>query len=343
MPVIDVRSRFHAWFEGRPLDRLPIVEWATWWDVTIERWIAEGLSMSERYAVTRHFGHDLWMQIWTCPVHEQCPWKPPRHGAGILAAAPSYDALEPYIGAWPIDRAAYASAFARQAAGEAVVWATLPGFFWGPREILGIERHLISFHDEPELLHRINDRLALWMQRYLDELDGLGRIDFVTFAEDLSYNHGPMLSQRSFNAVILPYYQRVVPELKRRGIRVLVDSDGDVTSCVSWFAEAGIEGLLPLERQAGVDIDRLQRENPGMRFIGHFDKMTMTRGEAAMRAEFQRLLPAMRRGGFLPSVDHQTPPGVSLADYSVYNRLLHEYAAAAVNPPAETATQPPSY
>ena len=31
-----------------------------------------------------------------------------------------------------------------------------------------------------------------------------------------------------------------------------------------------------------------------------------------MREEFERLLPVMRQGGFLPSVDHQTPPGVSL-------------------------------
>jgi hypothetical protein len=53
--------------------------------------------------------------------------------------------------------------------------------------------------------------------------------------------------------------------------------------------------------------------------------MTMNRGEPAMRAEFERLLPLMKRGGFVPSVDHQTPPGVSLEEYRVYLRLLQEY------------------
>ena len=62
-----------------------------------------------------------------------------------------------------------------------------------------------------------------------------------------------------------------------------------------------------------------------MLFIGHFDKMTMTKGEAAMRAEFERLLPIMKSGGFIPSVDHQTHPGVSLEQYRVYLRLLEEY------------------
>ena len=61
--------------------------------------------------------------------------------------------------------------------------------------------------------------------------------------------------------------------------------------------------------------------------VGHFDKMTMNRGEAAMRTEFERLVPLMKTGGFIPSVDHQTPPGVSLEEYRVYLRLLNEYAS----------------
>jgi len=49
-------------------------------------------------------------------------------------------------------------------------------------------------------------------------------------------------------------------------------------------------------------------------------------GEAAVRGEFERLRPLTRTGGFIPSVDHQTPPGVSMEQYRVYLRLLAEYA-----------------
>ena len=85
--------------------------------------------------------------------------------------------------------------------------------------------------------------------------------------------------------------------------------------------------MLPLERQAGVDAAAMRRQFPRFLMIGHYDKMVMPHGEAAMRAEFERLLPAMRSGGFIPSVDHQTPPGVSLDQYRIYLRLLEEYAA----------------
>jgi hypothetical protein len=63
--------------------------------------------------------------------------------------------------------------------------------------------------------------------------------------------------------------------------------------------------------------------------VGHFDKMVMNKGEAAMRAEFERLLPLMQSGGFIPSVDHQTPPHITMDEYRVFRRLLDEYTALA--------------
>lgn len=90
---------------------------------------------------------------------------------------------------------------------------------------------------------------------------------------------------------------------------------------------AGIEGVLPLERQAGVDVNRIRRNDPDWIMIGGYDKTIMHLGEEAMRREFDRLLPAMQSGRYIPSVDHQTPPDVSLSQYRTYVSLLREYAA----------------
>ena len=116
-----------------------------------------------------------------------------------------------------------------------------------------------------------------------------------------------------------------MPRLQERNIPLIVDTDGDVTLMAPWLQDAGMAGVLPLERQAGVDGTKLRQQFPHLRMIGHFDKMTMNRGEAAMRAEFERLAPLMKTGGFIPSVDHQTPPGVSLEQYRCYLRLLDEF------------------
>lgn len=210
-----------------------------------------------------------------------------------------------------------------------MLWFTVEGFFWFPRTLLGIEPHLYAFYDQPELLHRIDGDLADWILGIIRDLGEICAPDFMTFAEDLSYNNGPMLSEDMFDRFLRPYYDRVIPALRKLGVLTIIDSDGDVTLPASWFEAAGLDGILPLERQAGVDIARLRREHPRMRFIGHFDKMTMNRGEAAMRVEFERLLPPMVLGGFLPSVNHQTPPGVSLENYRIYLDLYREYAEEA--------------
>jgi uroporphyrinogen-III decarboxylase len=134
-----------------------------------------------------------------------------------------------------------------------------------------------------------------------------------------------MISKRTFDEFVAPYYRQVLPRLQEHNIPLFMDTDGDVTLLVPWLEELGVKGVLPLERQAGVDGLRLRQQFPRLLMVGHFNKMTMNQGEAAMRSEFERLVPLMRTGGFIPSVDHQTPPGVSLEQYRVYLRLLEEY------------------
>ncbi len=125
---------------------------------------------------------------------------------------------------------------------------------------------------------------------------------------------------------MLPYYREVIPLLKEHGVKVLIDTDGNVEPLIPWFQEAGIEGVLPLERQAGVDVNRIRRQYPEWIMIGGYDKTIMHLGEEAMRQEFERLLPAIRSERYVPSVDHQTPPDVSMEQYRVYVKLLKEYA-----------------
>lgn len=330
---MTARERFHAVMRFEKFDRLPLVEWAAWWNKTIERWQGEGLpeGLTDRYALYEYFGLDMWLQDWWRPLHWEAP-QPAAHGAGIITDEAGYEALKPYLyqilDAWPIDPEKWRRWGEEQKRG-AVLWFTVDGFFWFARSLLGIERHLYAFYDQAELLHRINSDLAEWMVRMIERVCEICTPDFMTFAEDMSYNHGPMLSEGLFDEFMLPYYQRVVPELKRRGIWAIIDSDGDITAAAPWFEKAGLDGILPLERQSGVDINVLREKHPQMRFIGHYDKMVMNKGRAAMREEFERLLPAARGGGFIISCDHQTPPGVSLAEYKEYVELFREYAEKA--------------
>jgi len=328
-----VRSRFHRVMTGQlPADRLPIIEWAPWWNLTVERWQDEGLPAGLDTAdVKRYFGLDMDVQFWFRSIGEGAVQKDTRHGGCWIENMADYEAMMPHLypDPAPADSTRWRELAARQAAGEIVVWITLDGFFWWPRVMLGIEPHLFAFYDQPELMHRLNaDQLAHQL-RLIDTFCQYCTPDFMTFAEDMSYNHGPMISKELFDEFMAPYYRRVIPELRGRGIHTFIDSDGGIEPLIPWFEGVGLEGILPLERMAGVDVNRIRANHPRWKMIGGYDKTVMHLGEAAIRAEFERLLPAMRSGYFIPSVDHQTPPGVSMEDYYLYLRLLREYAEKA--------------
>ena len=54
-----------------------------------------------------------------------------------------------------------------------------------------------------------------------------------------------------------------------------------------------------------------------------------------MRREFERILPSMKRGKAIVSVDHQTPPDVPMSYYRDYVELLYEYCAKATHDDVE--------
>ena len=329
-----VRSRIRKNLTGEtPTDRLPMVEWATWWNLTIERWQTEGLPTDlDKAGIKRYFGLDVEHQQW---IPSMLPGAEPlRKERRWIDDEADYETLLPFLYPDPpvYDRDMWRGYAAEQAAGSAAVWITLEGFFWWPRVLLGIEPHLYSFYDKPELMLRINEDLAGYLLRCVEDFCSNACVpDFMTFAEDMSYNHGPMISKDLFDEFMAPFYRRVVPRIKERGIVPLVDSDGDIEPLIPWLEDVGIEGIAPLERMAGVDVNRIRRNHPDWRMVGGFDKTVMHLGEHAMRWEFERLMPAMRSGRFIPSVDHQTPPAVSIEDYRLYVRLLREYATKAVS------------
>ncbi|MDR1465656.1 MAG: hypothetical protein LBJ11_10225 [Oscillospiraceae bacterium] len=313
------REIYHAAMHGtnrQAAPRLPRIEWAPWWDKTITRWETEGLPRMGGEETCRAFGLD---SMRTCAFE-------PR--AEQIGGEADYDRVRDSLFSEDILDAAVREAerlAPGHERGEFTVRFVVNGFFWYPRRLFGIEPHLLAFYDHPELMHRINRDLLAFTLRGLGRVFAVLRPDLLSLMEDMSYNHGPMLSRASFNEFLRPYYLALADCLRTHAIPFFVDTDGLVDQLVPWLLESGAQGLLPLERQSGVDVAALRTQYPDLLMLGGFDKRVLHRGEAAVRAEFERLRELMRGSGFVASVDHQTPPDVSLEDYRTYLRVFYEY------------------
>lgn len=203
--------------------------------------------------------------------------------------------------------------------GDYTVRLNLEGFFWTPRELLGIERHLCAFYDEPELLREICDYiLEIYTTALVRVIDWI-RPDVVYIMEDLSGKNGPMISPGMFDEFVGAYYRDLIPILRRHGTgHVFVDTDGDFMKMIPNFLEAGVEGFLPMDVNAGMDILKVRERFPRVRIIGGFNKLRIAEGPEAIEREFRRIRPVIRQGGFIVGADHQVPPSASLTNYRCY-------------------------
>lgn len=291
---------------------LPRIEWAAWWGDTVNRWKTEGLDPSFNTEQTLdYFNMDNLVCIGITPAHPSSS----IHGGGVVTCEDDYRKIrETAYSDAVIERftESVKPLLQRYENGDFPIRVWLDGFFWYPRKLFGIEPHMFAFYDYPELMHEINEDLTDFNIRAVNALYEIMTPDMIGIAEDMSYNHGPMLSHDLFNEFIKPYYIRLAKAIKQRDTKLMIDSDGNITDMIPWMMDAGIEGVYPLERQANVDLVQIRAEYPRFLMMGGYDKMVMPLGEAAMRAEFERIMPVVRTGGYIMSVDHQTPPGVSL-------------------------------
>ncbi len=324
-------ERFKAVIDFKPVDRLPHIEWAMWWDKTIQRWYSDGLPNTFKFnhvtEIGLYLGLDPYIQYWFSPASSGID-AAQHHGLNSVRTMDDYLKMRPNLYPDLSKNLSAMQPYAKmQEEGNMVVWNTYEGFYWFPRTLMDIEGLSYAYFDEPELVHKINQDVLDFNSNLLKNVLKVCKPTFVTIAEDMSYNNGPLVSKDIFDEFMLPYYKQFIALLKENDIRCIVDTDGDVTMMVQWLLDAGANGVLPLERQAGVDGNVIRKNHPDLCMIGHFNKLVMHLGEGAIRAEFDRLIPLMKSGGFIPSVDHQTPPNVSLEEYKLFVKILKEYCA----------------
>lgn len=212
--------------------------------------------------------------------------------------------------------------------GDYAVRLRLSGFFWMPRFLMDNEPHLYAYYDEPEMLKDIAQFMVDVYKKQLESIFKIVTPSLVFFEEDLSGKNGPLISADIFDEFVAPYYRQIIPFLKEQGVaNVFMDTDGDFTLLIPSILEAGIDGVLPVDVNAGVDIIEVRRQYPTLKFFGGFNKLCITEGKEAIEEELERLTPVIKQGGCIVCTDHQAAPHTSLEDYKYYVKRLKETMA----------------
>ncbi|MHC1629154.1 MAG: uroporphyrinogen decarboxylase family protein [Candidatus Nezhaarchaeales archaeon] len=205
------------------------------------------------------------------------------------------------------------------------VW--VPGLFAQIRSWMGLTATLRSFIVNPNFVREVFDFWSNFIIRILKKVFENIKVDYVAIWEDIAYNRGPFISPKMFDELMLPFYERITSFLRANGVKIiLVDSDGNIEPLIPSYMKAGINGFYPLEVAAGMDVCKL-REKYGKKIIliGNIDKRALARGKEFIKKELYKKLPeCLPEGGYIPSVDHDVPPDVSLDNYVYYVKTMRE-------------------
>jgi len=214
------------------------------------------------------------------------------------------------------------------AARGVMISQNLIGGYMYLRSLIGPGKLPYAFYDMPDLIH---DCMQSWLA--LADTVTARHQQYVTFdeiyiAEDICYNHGPLISPDMMRTYLLPYYQQLLTNVRRRQIDwtrhlyVHVDTDGYAVPVIPLYEDAiGLDVMSPFEVAAGCDVVEIGKQYPGLAILGGIDKRVLAGGWAAIDVHLERIVPAMRaRGGYIPTCDHGVPEEVPYADYLYYRK-----------------------
>lgn len=194
------------------------------------------------------------------------------------------------------------------------------GFYWRAREWMGTENLSYAWFEQPDLMHEMMAFIADFTIEVSRPILEETAPDYVAINEDMSMKTGPLLNPAHYIEYIQPHMRRVVEFFKSHGVRyVMVDTDGDCELLIPPLMDAGVDGVWPLERAAGMDPAMLRRKfGKSLRLWGGVDKRVLAQDTRAIDEHLASLAPVVEEGGYIPTVDHTVPPDVPLANFVYY-------------------------
>jgi len=200
------------------------------------------------------------------------------------------------------------------------------GFFGGLRALLGVERLCMLFYDDPLWVEEMMDDLADFLILMMDQILQFTDVDVFGFWEDMAYKTGPLVGPHLFRKFAFPRYRKVVDFLISKGVRFIsLDSDGDISSLIPVWLDAGINIIYPFEVQCGMDVNKIRKEyGRVLRMWYGIDKRALATGKEAIDKEIERVEPLVKEGGYVPGPDHGIPPDVPYSNYLYYGEKLWE-------------------
>lgn len=195
------------------------------------------------------------------------------------------------------------------------------------REMLGVERLSLMIFDDPAWVEEMMDAMVELFLSLCDELFTDYVPDAVCLWEDMAYKTASLLGVRQVREFMLPRYRVMTQKLREKGVPfILLDSDGCIRDLIPLWLEAGIDGVVPMEANAEMDVAAYRAQYPTLLMMGGVDKRALAFGRDAIDHEIDKIRRTIASGGLIPFFDHGLPHDASYANFVYFTEQLKRVA-----------------
>lgn len=186
---------------------------------------------------------------------------------------------------------------------RAIIFHHRAAFMWSAY-LMGIDRILMNFLAEPELVEIVLDKVLDSNMAVVRRAIRAGA-EVIVLGDDYASNLGPMMSPAVFEHFILPRLKRMVDMIHEEGALCIKHSDGDLYSLLEMIVSTGADGFNPIEPMAGMELKKV-KELMGDRIclVGNIDcghLLPFGTPDEVRRTVRQAIADAAHGGGFILS------------------------------------------
>jgi len=208
---------------------------------------------------------------------------------------------------------------------EVIALDLYPFFFRLGFYAMGMENFLKAFYDMEKMVHEMFSYWADFtinvLKPYLSQI----KIDIVNITEDLAYNSGPHISPDMYKKFWLPYQNKVVDELLKHDIKVIcLWSAGDIDVLIPMLLDNGVNCISAVERcSSNMNPIKLRKKyGKKLLMLGGISKNNIIRGPENIDGAIRELMPLIKEGGFMPTLDDMVSPDMSFSHFKYFVKKL---------------------
>ena len=127
-----------------------------------------------------------------------------------------------------------------------------------PAYLRGMDNLMLDLIEQPDLVRKLIELSVDHTTVLMKKARELGA-DLFVFGDDYAGNSGPIMSPRHFEEFFLPGMREVVRTAKQLGAYAVKHTDGNILPIIEMIIDTGIDGIHPLDPEAGMDISEVKK------------------------------------------------------------------------------------